>query len=306
MPADGRESRFGTLAILATALLFSTGGTVIKATALPAPIIAGTRAGLATLTLIAVMRVPLAAFRPVVLLVGAGQALQMSAFVAANKLTTASNAIFLQSTAPIYVALLAPWLLGERLRRRDLGVLAAFALGSVLIFLGQEPARVSAPDPFHGDVLAAISGVFWALTVTGLRRLAAAPGGDAIGSGNEAAAAVIAANAITFLLWLAWLPGLATTPGIGTRDIAALIWLGVFQVGGAYACLTIALRRIRALEASLLLLLEPVLSTIWAALVHGEIPGRLPILGSSIVLLASLAQVLRKSTASRPDPAAGS
>ena len=40
-------------------------------------------------------------------------------FVLAARRTTAANAIFIQYTAPIYVALLGGPLLGERVSRRD-------------------------------------------------------------------------------------------------------------------------------------------------------------------------------------------
>jgi drug/metabolite transporter, DME family len=279
------------LAVLTAAALFSTGGTVIKASTLPPQAIAGLRAGIAAITLLVLLRPPRSAFRPAVFAVALCQALQMSAFVAANKLTTAANAIFLQSTAPIYVVILSLWLPGERVRREDLGVLATFAVGSALIFVGQEAPRATAPDPWTGDLLAAVSGFFWALTVTGLRRLAAS--GEA--SSSSAAAAVVAANTLAFVLWSPWLLELGAVPGAGLQDVLAVAWLGVFQVGIAYVCLTAAMRGVRALEASLLLLAEPVLATGWAALVHGEVPGRFATAGAAVVLVASLVQVLRRA-----------
>ena len=46
----------------------------------------------------------------------------------------------------------------------------------------------------------------------------------------------------------------------------------MFQIGLAYGCLIEGLRGVPALEASLLLLLEPVLNPVWAWMVHGERP----------------------------------
>ena len=43
----------------------------------------------------------------------------MLGFVVATKLTTAANAIFLVYTAPLYVALVSPWVLHEPIRRGD-------------------------------------------------------------------------------------------------------------------------------------------------------------------------------------------
>jgi drug/metabolite transporter, DME family len=43
----------------------------------------------------------------------------MFLFVLATKLTTAANAVFPHDTAPVRIALISPWVLGERTRRHD-------------------------------------------------------------------------------------------------------------------------------------------------------------------------------------------
>src|SRR6476659_3866806 len=106
----------------------------------------------------------------------------MILFVLANKLTTAASTIFLQDTSPLYVVLLAPLLLKEPLRRRDLPFMAVLAGGMALFFLGVDPASETAPNPLVGDVLAVVSGVFWAGTVIGLRYLGRAGGSAASAS----------------------------------------------------------------------------------------------------------------------------
>ena len=86
----------------------------------------------------------------------------------ANRLTTAANAIP-TGTAPLYVLLLGPWLLHERVRRSDLFYIAAVGLGLTLFFVGRDPAVASAPDPRRGNILALASGVTYALMLAGLR-----------------------------------------------------------------------------------------------------------------------------------------
>jgi drug/metabolite transporter (DMT)-like permease len=76
-------------------------------------------------------------------------------------------------------------------------------------------------------------------------------------------------------------------------DWAVVGYLGLFQIGLAYVAMTRGLRRCPAFEASLLLLLEPVLNSIWAWLVHGEQPGQASLLGCTLILIASLATVFR-------------
>ena len=119
------------------ALLFSTGGTAIKLSLLSSWQIAGLRSGIAA-TVLAALIPAWRGFDPRALLVGVAFAATMILFVTANTLTTAANAIFLQTTAPLYVLLLGPLLLREPLRRTDLPVMALLGAGAALFFVGVE------------------------------------------------------------------------------------------------------------------------------------------------------------------------
>ena len=74
-------------------------------------------------------------------------------------------------------------------------------------------------------------------------------------------------------------------------------YLGVFQIALAYVFMTKGMRRVSALEASLLLLLEPVINPLWTWLRHGETPGPWSRAGGAIVLVATVVHALtaRKS-----------
>ncbi|HEX9671571.1 MAG TPA: DMT family transporter [Thermoanaerobaculia bacterium] len=286
----------GRLGVLAAATLFSTGGAVIKAIDLTGWQVASLRSGLAALTLLVLMPESRRGFSRRALAVGVAYAATLVLFVQANKLTTAASAIFLQSTAPLYVLLLAPWLLRERVRRSDLALMAALAVGMACFFLGLDRASATAPRPLLGNVLAAAAGLTWALTVMGLRAL-----GREGGSG-AAAGAALAGNAITAL---ACLPLALPLAGADTGDWAGVAFLGVVQVGLAYLFLTRALTRVPAFEASLLLLLEPVLNPVWAWLAHGERPGAWSLAGGALILAATAAKTaLDARRPPPPDPAA--
>ena len=159
------------LGVLAAAALFSTGGAAIKATALTGWQVASFRSGVAALALLALL--PGARRRPDrrVLAVAAAYAMTMVLFVLSNKLTTAASTIFLQSTAPLYILLLSPWLLREPVRRLDLAYMGLLAGGLALFFVGLDPVSATAPNPLLGNVLAVLSGVFWAIDDHGLRAL---------------------------------------------------------------------------------------------------------------------------------------
>jgi drug/metabolite transporter (DMT)-like permease len=273
------------LLVLSAALLFSTGGAAIKATSLSAWQVAGFRSGVAAVALFLLLPGWRRGWSARTLAVGAAYAATLVLYVTANKLTTAANSIFLQATAPLYVLLLAPALLGEARRRSDLPLAGLLVLGVILFFVKAEPPLATAPDPFRGNLVAAASGITWALSLIGLRWLARSESPDSAG------AAVIAGNALAFAVCapLAF-PVLDSTP----LDWTLVGYLGLFQIGLAYVAMTRGLRRTPAFEASLLLLLEPVLNSIWAWLVHAERPATASLLGCTAILLASLAAALRQ------------
>lgn len=282
-PRDKRGAAWKPRAeILLTALLFSTGGAAIKATQLSSWQVASFRSGLAALALLALVPAARRRWPPRVFLVAAFYAATLVLFVLANKLTTAANTIFLQSTAPLYVLVLSPWLLGERIRRVDLVYMMLLAVGMGLFFVGIETPQETAPDPFAGNLLAALAGVSWAGTVMGLRYLSRAREGEP--SPADGARAAVAGNLLAFLVALPYaLPVVEST----AADWVVVAFLGIFQVGVAYVILTRAMRDVAAFEASLLLLLEPVLNPLWAWLVHGEVPAAWALVGGGLILLTT-------------------
>ena len=267
------------LQLAGAAMIFSTGGAAIKAADFTGWQITCLRSGTAAVAIWLMTRQARGRWTGRTLVVGVAYAATLTLFVLANRLTTAANTIYLQSTAPLYLALLAPWLLHEPTRKKDLLFMAAVGLGLALFFVGVEQPAETAPDPVRGNMLALASGVFWALTVCGLRWM-----GSAGGERNSATVAVVAGNVIAFLIALP----LALPLGSHTAGDWALIgYLGVFQIALAYVLVTRALTTIPALEASLILLIEPVLNPVWAWIFHGERPGFWALAGGGVILGAT-------------------
>lgn len=206
-------------------------------------------------------------------------------FVVANRLTTAANAIFLQSAAPLYLLFLSPWLLREPIRRADLLYMAVVACGLAFFFVQAEPAAATAPDPVRGNILAAVSGLTYALTLVGLRRLGR--GKDT----HSGAASVAIGNLMAFAAALPLALPVATP---GAANLAVVLYMGIFQVGLGYICVTGALRHVNALEANTVLLLEPALNPLWVWLIQGERPGSWALAGGALILGASVANAWRQ------------
>ncbi len=267
------------LQLAAAAVLFSTGGAAIKATDFTAWQTASLRSGIAAIAIFGLAAEARRGWSRRAVIVGVAYAACLTLFVLANRLTTAANTIYLQSTAPLYLAILAPWLLKEPTRRQDLGFMAAIGLGLALFFLGTEMPAATAPDPVRGNVLAVASGLFWAITVCGLRWMGAAGGEH-----GSAAAAVTSGNLTAFLVALPFALPLGSHSLV---DWSLVAYLGIFQIAVAYIFVTRAIAVIPALEASLILLIEPVLNPVWAWIVQGERPGPWALVGGAVILGAT-------------------
>ena len=272
------------LLAVAAAVLFSTGGAAIKTAAFSGMQVSVFRSGVAALALLVFVRGRVSWTWPV-WGIAAVYAVTVTLFVNATKLTTAANAIFLQSTAPFYLVVLGPLLLRERLRPRDATYLMAAGAGLALCFAARTAATATAPDPVTGNLLGLLCSVTWAFTLLGLRwaeRTGAGVGLSAVIVGN-------------LLACVAGLPFIRPMPDAAPIEWATLGFLGVFQIAVAYVCLTRAMARLAALDVSLLLLLEPVLNPVWTWLIRGERPGAWVLAGGAVILAATAARALSAS-----------
>jgi drug/metabolite transporter (DMT)-like permease len=282
------------LQILAAALLFSTGGAVVKAVSLTGWQIAAGRSLIAALALALFMPSWRRGWTYRTFAVGLTYAATMVLFVLGNRLTTAANLIFLQATAPLYLVVVGPLLLREKISRREIGVALTIAVGMALILFGIDPPQDTAPNPRLGNILGAIAGLSWALTLTGLRWLgrtpadvAASPSGAP--AGDPTGGAVIVGNLVAGFVCL---PLALPLAGTVASDWTLVAYLGLFQIGVAYVCMTRGVRRVPVFEASLLLLLEPVASVFWAWMVHGERPAGWATAGCAVILTATALNVV--------------
>lgn len=205
-------------------------------------------------------------------------------YVASTQGTTAANAIYLQYTAPLYAAVLGPWLAAEPFRRQDLTALGAALAGIAVIFLGNRDAGAAERLPL---LMGLGSGLMFGLYLLWLRRLR---GADpvAVTCVNNGGVALV-----TGALLLLTRPAEAT---LAPRALAGeyallpvlglLALMGTVQIGLPYVLFSHGLRRVPAVEASLLALVEPLLNPVWVVLFHGERPAGATIAGGGLILAA--------------------
>jgi drug/metabolite transporter, DME family len=295
MEATKSERRTGALLVVAAATLWSTGGVGVKTAVAEPLVVAGLRSAFALAFLSVVVVVGLRRAgenfsvitqllrRPLVWGAAASYALMVVCFVLAARRTTAANAIFIQYTAPIYVALLGGKLLGERVTRRDLVTVGACVVGMALTFGGELGGGRAA-----GNVLAIFSSFGFAGLPILLRldqqRL------DARIAKHAPLVAMSLGNALAALVAIPATIAHPVTGDTAMRTYAVLVALGLFQIGTPYVLYAVAVRRLRALESSLLATIEPVLSPVWVVLATGETPSLLAMVGGAIIVISVAVQ----------------
>ena len=266
--------------LLVAAILFSTGGAVIKACALTPWQVASFRSGISAAVLLLLLPGARRGWSLRIVTVAIAYALTLVLFVLATRNTTAANAIFLQATAPVYLILTGPWLLKEPIRKGEVLQMLCLTAGMWLFFLDPVKTSVTAPNPQLGNLFAACSGFTWASTVLGLRWVSK--------TSPDSFAAAVLGNIFAFLFVL---PMALPVENFKLADGMVLLYLGVFQVGLSYVLLTRAIRHVGALESSLILLVEPALNPWWAWLVQGEVPGAIAIAGAALIFGGTVTRV---------------
>ena len=280
----GPPAQRARLQLLAGAVLWSSGGVFIKEI----------HAGAASITVLrclfsAAMLAPLARGRrfprPLDMAVSIGLfAALLGLYVGATKATSAANAIFLQYTAPVYVIVLGPVLLRERLVARDVAAIALSLTGVAVLFAGNRGGA-----DVDGLLMGLGSGAFYGLFLLWLRRLRYA---DPF--------AVTFANCLGVAVLLAAVPGVWD---VGLRDLGLLVVMAAVQFALPYVLFSRGLQHVTSAEASLLALIEPVLNPVWVALIVGEKPSTATIIGGAIILLGLSARytLLRPREAGQPE-----
>jgi drug/metabolite transporter (DMT)-like permease len=253
--------------LVITATMWSLGGLLIKSVDTNPIAIAGVRSGISAVIILAATGKPKLNWSFAQIGAALSYTGMVLLFVAATKNTTAANAILIQYTAPVYVALLSAWFLKERVKPLDWLTIAVVMGGMVLFFVDE-----LSMEGVLGNLLAAGSGICFAFFTVFMRM-------QKEGSPIES---VLLGNIITALIGIPFI--FADLPG--TAGWINLVVLGVVQLGVPYILYSKAIKYVTALEASLIPVIEPMLNPVWVLLFIGEIPGLWALVGGIIVVAA--------------------
>jgi DME family drug/metabolite transporter len=313
MTASNYDTKFPPVAyVLIAVLLWSTGGLFIKLTTLDAYQVTFFRSLLAGITVAILTRKQGLRINLFGILTSLIYATLLFLFVWATKKTTAANAIFLQYTAPIYILILAPFVIGEKFHWRDLVTVIFCIAGMSLFFVG----KLEVSD-YQGNIAALFSGVFLGLYIMLLKHPRATGSGsqksepETVVTGLPASAAGLESKPKTtdqipktnpaiaviygnFLLALLTLPsGISAAPVMVPLDWLAVTFLGIIQIGISYVLFIKGVTGgTRPLDASIIGFIEPLLNPVWVFLFVGEQPSSWALLGGAIIITTVVVHTL--------------
>ena len=205
--------------------------------------------------------------------------------------STSANTAWLVALGPVATAVLAAWLIGERLEGRVAGLVLAFAGALLVVSNGCSVGAALGLPSTRGDVLTLISCGTWALyTVYGR--------GFAAGRHPPLVTAHLLATAVllyvpVFLLGSDWreLAGLSTTGWL------CVGYLGIGCSGLGFLLYVAALEHLEASQVAAFIYLEPLIAQAIAVTLMDE-PLTAAVLGGGAAILSGVYLV------TRPRPAA--
>ena len=257
----------GRLLILSAALLWSLAGVFIKFLDLPPLTIVFYRSFFAFMVFTPFVHGSKWPINGPVLISVLAYTAAISAFVSANKLTTAANAIVLQYTAPIFVFLFCRLVWGESISKINGFALLAGMLGVGVISLD------SAGEPeMAGVLLALLSGLLFAAYMINLRR-------------TQQVSPIYLTWINNAFCALSLLFVVSSQLTLTVNQLVILVVMGAVQLGLPYFLFSKGLQSVSLQEASLIALIEPVLNPIWVALTVSEIPSVATLSGGAMIIL---------------------
>jgi len=278
--------RRATVYLVISALLWSLGGVFIKLIDWNPIAIAGMRSAISALFIWFFIKKPKFNWSKTQVIGALSYATTVITFVVANKMTTGANAILLQYTAPIYVALFGMFFVKERTTKIDWFTIVAVFAGMILFFIGDLDTR-----NMWGNFWAVVSGISFAGVALSLRM-------QKDGSPLES---VLLGNILTAIIGIPFM--FQSTPS--NLSWVGLVLMGTIQLGLPYILYAKAIKSVSALEATLIPVIEPIVNPIWIFLIVGEVPGKWAFIGGIIVVGAVTARsVFTINNASKRNPTA--
>jgi drug/metabolite transporter (DMT)-like permease len=267
---ENSNKNAGILAMAATAFLWSIAGLFIKVIDWNPIAIAGMRSFIASIVIFVYLKRPVFHFSFPQIAASITHAVTMLLFVTANKTTTAANAILLQYMAPVLTAFIGAVLLKERPRVEHFVALPLAAAGMIIMMFDELGG-----GKLFGNVLALISALTFSYYFVFMRM-------QKEGSPLESILLSHWLTAIICIIISLFLP----FPQVTLKSLAAVAVLGIVQLGLSSILFSFAIKRVSAVSANLIAVIEPVFNPVWVFIAIGEAPGAQALIGGGIIVFA--------------------
>lgn len=257
----------GTLYVLISMVLFSTGGLLIKLIDANAYTITFGRALFAGLIFLPFIQWRKIKFSKHYVSLAIAYCYLCIVFVLTTKITTAANAIILQCTAPLWLYLFYV-IKGKKITSQELIPRILILLGIIVILSGSGGGNIL------GNALALSNGIAYAMVQYFMEKDYPFSDTSVIGLNNI----------ILGIFMLMLMPKTLDFSELSMTGWLGLIFLGVFQIGLSYLIFFKGVRLISALKASIVSLLEPILNPILVFIFIGEMPSAFSLVGFGVIL----------------------
>jgi len=188
-------------------------------------------------------------------------------------LTTVANAMFIIAATPLFVAVVAWLVIGERVRPSTWAVMIV-ALCGIGLMVGDGLAS--------GRMLGSLVALGVVVTFGGM--IVVIRRSKAVDMLPATCMAGVVAGAAAFFM--------AGDLEVSRHDLILSLVMGSMQFGAGFILITMGTRHVPAAEVSLLSLLEPILASLWVWIFVNEVPATLTLIGGAIVLGAVSCQAV--------------
>ncbi|MPM70749.1 hypothetical protein SDC9_117709 [bioreactor metagenome] len=224
--------------------------------------------------------------RKYILLLGAWQAGGLLSYYTAVSFTNVSLSVLLLYTAPVYVLLVSPVLLNEKISTKNIAALV-LSLTGVIVVVGPENifSGMTEVDSGYlfGVLMGLLSGFFYACITMTSRYL-----GDEY-SGLEQ---LFLSTGVTLVILLP-LMFQATSASL-LENLPVLLFLGVMITSIGSILFFTGLEHVKAQNASIMSLLEPVSAIFFAYLILHETVSTSTLIGCILILASSVIMSMEK------------
>ena len=264
-----KKENIAVIEMLVCATLWSIAGILIKVIPWTGFSVAAMRGLIAGITIAVYMALKKYRFilNKKTLITGILSAMVYTCFVCSNKMTTAANAIVLQFTSPVFIVIFTTIIYKTGIRRADLLVVLFTLAGITLTFLDKLESGY-----ILGNFVAVGAGMFMAGMFVSVGNC----------EGEERFSGILLGQFFTFLIGLPSV--IISKPEFTPAATAAILALGVFQLGVSYILYIKSSKYCPPLACCLLGAVEPLLNPVWVMIFDGETPGVLALVGGIIVI----------------------